>query len=87
MLAEVEGWATEFEQLCERIGARFARTYASPKRTGMVDRELYLPKEWAADAARRADAHVPEQVAFHTKPQLAQTMLGRSWTRACRPGG
>jgi SRSO17 transposase len=53
----------------------------------MVDRELYLPKEWAADAARRADAHVPEQVAFHTKPQLAQTMLGRSWTRACRPGG
>jgi SRSO17 transposase len=28
--------------------------------------------------ARRAEAHVPEQVAFHTKPQLAQQMLARA---------
>ena len=25
MLAEVEGWAAEFERLCERIGPRFVR--------------------------------------------------------------
>jgi hypothetical protein len=25
VLAEVEGWADEFERLCERIGPRFAR--------------------------------------------------------------
>jgi hypothetical protein len=25
VLAEVEGWAAEFERLCERIGPRFAR--------------------------------------------------------------
>ena len=25
MLAEVEGWAAQFERLCERIGPRFAR--------------------------------------------------------------
>jgi hypothetical protein len=25
VLAEVEGWAAEFEWLCERIGPRFAR--------------------------------------------------------------
>jgi SRSO17 transposase len=43
-----------------------------------VDRELYLPKEWAADPARRAEAHVPERVAFQTKPQLAQQMLARA---------
>jgi SRSO17 transposase len=52
--------------------------YASLRGRALVDRELYLPKEWAADAARRAEAHVPERVAFHTKPQLAQAMLERA---------
>jgi SRSO17 transposase len=52
--------------------------YASGKGRALVDRELYLPKEWAADPARRAEAHVPEQVGFHTKPQLAQQMLTRA---------
>jgi SRSO17 transposase len=32
----------------------------------------------AGDPARRAEAHVPEQVAFRTKPQLAQAMLERA---------
>src|SRR5215211_7935862 len=53
-------------------------TYASPRGRALVDRELYLPKEWAADAARRAESHVPEQVGFQTKPQLAQLMLARA---------
>jgi hypothetical protein len=53
-------------------------TYASPKGRALVDRELYLPKEWTADAARCAEAHVPQQVVFHTKPQLAQQMLARA---------
>jgi SRSO17 transposase len=52
--------------------------YASGKGRALVDRELYLPKEWAADAGRRTEAHVPEQVAFQTKPQLAQQMLERA---------
>jgi SRSO17 transposase len=43
-----------------------------------VDRELYLPAEWASDPARRAEAHVPEQVGFQTKPQLAQQLLARA---------
>jgi SRSO17 transposase len=52
--------------------------YASPRGRALVDRELYLPKEWAADPARRAEAHVPAQVGFQTKPQLAQAMLERA---------
>ena len=56
--------------------------YASPKGRALLDRELYLPKEWAADAARRAEAHVPAGVGFRTKPQLAQQMLARALERA-----
>jgi SRSO17 transposase len=52
--------------------------YASPRGRALVDRELYLPAAWASDPARRAEAHVPDQVGFHTKPQLAQAMLERA---------
>jgi SRSO17 transposase len=52
--------------------------YTSPRGRTLVDRELYLPKEWASDPARRTEAHVPERVSFQTKPQLAQAMLERA---------
>jgi SRSO17 transposase len=52
--------------------------YASPRGQALVDRELYLPKAWATDADRRAEAHVPAKVGFATKPQLAQAMLERA---------
>jgi SRSO17 transposase len=52
--------------------------YASPKGRALVDRELYLPAEWAADAARRVEAQVPAEVEFATKPKLAQRMLQRA---------
>ena len=51
---------------------------ASGKGQALVDRELYLPAEWAADPGRRAEAHAPEQMAFLTKPQLTQAMLERA---------
>jgi SRSO17 transposase len=49
--------------------------YASRRGRALVDRELYLAKEWATDFDRRTEAHVPGEVSFHTKPQLAQQML------------
>jgi SRSO17 transposase len=53
--------------------------YASPRGRAFLDRELYLPAEWARDAARRQEAHVPEQVRFATKPALARQMLARAF--------
>jgi SRSO17 transposase len=59
-----------------QVGVSLA--YASGRGRALVDRELYLPAEWAADPARRTEAHVPERVGFATKPQLAQAMLERA---------
>ena len=36
---------------------------------------LYLPETWANDAKRRAKAHVPEDVKFETKPQIALSQI------------
>ena len=33
--------------------------------------QLYLPQDWAADVGRRKKAHVPDGIAFATKPQIA----------------
>lgn len=52
--------------------------YASSKGHTLLDRELYLPKEWAEDSERRKEAGVPEELEFATKPQLAIKMLERA---------
>jgi SRSO17 transposase len=52
--------------------------YASNKGAALVDRELYLPEEWAADAERRRAAAVPEETEFATKPELARRMIERA---------
>ena len=56
--------------------------YASAMGRAFLDRELYLPKEWALDDERRREAGVPEMVAFATKPQVAQRMLARAFAAA-----
>jgi SRSO17 transposase len=53
--------------------------YAAPRGRTLLDRELYLPKEWAADTARRAEAGVPADATFRTKPELARAMLARAF--------
>jgi SRSO17 transposase len=52
--------------------------YATPQGAALVDRELYLPEEWAADGPRRRAAAVPEETAFATKPELARRMIERT---------
>jgi SRSO17 transposase len=50
-------------------------TYASTAGHTLMDRALYLPKSWTGDDARRADAGVPAEVEFATKPALATRMI------------
>ena len=52
--------------------------YATEHARNFIDRELYLPKEWAEDGGRRAEAKVPEEVKFATKPHLARRMIARA---------
>ena len=52
--------------------------YASNRGAALVDRELYLPEEWAANHDRRRAAAVPEKTEFATKPELARRMIERA---------
>ena len=43
-----------------------------------IDFELYLPKSWTEDPARRHEARIPERVVFRTKVELAIDMITRA---------
>jgi SRSO17 transposase len=43
-----------------------------------IDFELYLPKSWTNDAERRAEARIPDDVEFRTKPELAIDLIQRA---------
>lgn len=53
--------------------------YAGRHGRAFLDRELYLPAAWTADAERRREAGVPPEVAFAAKPELARRMLERAF--------
>lgn len=53
-------------------------TYASRLGHALLDRALYLTKDWAADDERRELTGVPDEPAFATKPRLAAVILQRA---------
>jgi SRSO17 transposase len=53
-------------------------SYVSRHGHAFIDRALYLPKEWTDDAKRMKAAHVPADVRFATKPQIARQMIARA---------
>jgi SRSO17 transposase len=52
--------------------------YASPLGRALIDRELYLPKEWTGDRERCRQAGIGDEVEFATKPVLARHMIARA---------
>jgi SRSO17 transposase len=56
-------------------------SYATSQGHVFLDRRLYLPEEWSADATRRAQAKVPEEVCFQSKPEQAIEMLAHAWAQ------
>jgi len=59
--------------------------YAGRRGKALLDARLYLDREWADDAPRRADAQVPAEVAFAEKWRIGLELLDRA--RADLPGG
>jgi SRSO17 transposase len=60
-------------------------TYATPLRHGLVDRDLYVQKEWFTDRERMAKAGFPGDHAFATKPQLAKAQAERALDAGLAP--
>lgn len=52
--------------------------YASPRGRALIDRELYVPKQWFCDRERCRAAGIGDEVKMATKPVLAQRMIARS---------
>jgi SRSO17 transposase len=48
--------------------------------------QLYLPREWADDKARRKKAHVPGPIRFKTKPQIALEQIRAALQAGVPPG-
>ncbi|MET7951636.1 IS701 family transposase [Micromonospora sp. NPDC005324] len=55
-------------------------SYASPAGRTLIDRELYLPRGWCHDPARREEAGIAAGIGFATKPALGLRMLERAIT-------
>jgi SRSO17 transposase len=51
-----------------------------------VDFELYLPKSWTKDPARRAEARIPDEIEFRTKPEIALDLVRRAVADELPPG-
>jgi SRSO17 transposase len=71
-------------QHCGRLGkvencqAGVFLTAATPAGTALLDQQLYLPKEWAANADRRKKVHVPEAIRFQTQLEIGIELLRRT---------
>ncbi len=73
-------------QYCGRLGkvencqAGVFLSYATEKGYGLVDRRLYMPKEWFSDekAQLREKCKVPKDTIFQTKNEIALDMICRN---------
>ncbi len=75
-------------QYCGQLGkqdncqAAVSLSIATRQASLPVSYRLYLPEEWAGDAARRRQAGVPKEIGFRTKPEIALEQI----RAACEAG-
>src|SRR5947207_7325180 len=63
-------------------GTRVFLAHVGPRGRALVDKRLYLHREWTQDPERCAAADVPEAAcAYQTKPELALSLLRRARQR------
>lgn len=71
-------------QYCGRVGKRencqvgVFLVGVTPAGSALLEHQLYLPEDWAADEQRRETTSVPEEIAFQTKPQIGVDLLRRT---------
>ncbi|MBB5805690.1 hypothetical protein F4560_005458 [Saccharothrix ecbatanensis] len=54
-------------------------------RVFLIDRELYVPKSWADDAQRCAQAGIPEDYSYRTKSAIGGIMVRRAFEAGIQP--
>lgn len=75
--AGVAPWVSKTERTSNaQTGILLA--YASQKGWGLIDRELYLPREWTDHRDRCRAAGIDDSVGYRSPADLAETMLGRA---------
>ncbi len=50
----------------------------------LLDSDLFLPEAWANDPDRRKKVHIPEEVRFRSKPQIAMDQIRRALRNGVR---
>jgi SRSO17 transposase len=60
-------------------------SWQTAKGHALLDRALYLPREWTDDPPRCRAAGIPEGVTFATKPELARRLVERALEAGARP--
>jgi SRSO17 transposase len=79
-------------QYCGRVGKKdncqvaVSLSVASATMSLPIAWRLYLPEEWANDAARCKAAGVPKEVQFQTKPQIALAQIRQAVEDGVAPG-
>lgn len=59
--------------------------YVTPEGQTLIERELYVPREWFEDRERCHQAGIEEEVEFATKPVLARRMIQKALNKGFKP--